>query len=442
MNFKLGAPALAGMLFCALFSSSVCWAQKQQTLSKDEQSQISEMMRTAHDDVKNYYYDPKLGGLDWDARYRQYDAMIAKAHNMGDGFRLVAAFLGGLKDSHTFFNPPERANIYEAGYRMTLEGNDAFITQVRPGTEAESKLHIGDQIVTMDGYNVNRDDYHDLRYFFGILSPQPAAQFDLLSPAGEERKAVVSSIVKPRSRLVTDLTNTVDAGEFERHLEDNEQISRSRVVEIGDVAIWQVKQFFDNAQEFERAISIARKHKAFIIDLRGNPGGSTETLSRLVSTFFDHDVKICDRVGKKDHKPMIAQDHGQKFTGQVIVLVDSGSASCSELFARVMQLEHRGTVIGDRTSGAVMESRHYSEKQGFGTIIVYGFSVTQANLIMSDGKSLEKIGVTPDELMLPTAADLAAGRDPVLAHAMELAGVKLDPAAAGKLFPFEWPPLQ
>jgi hypothetical protein len=47
----------------------------------------------------------------------------------------------------------------------------------------------------------------------------------------------------------------------------------------------------------------------------------------------------------------------------------------------------------------------------------------------------------PYEVMLPTGADLAAGRDPVLAHAADLAGVKLDPVAAGKLFPFEWQPL-
>jgi C-terminal processing protease CtpA/Prc len=107
----------------------------------------------------------------------------------------------------------------------------------------------------------------------------------------------------------------------------------------------------------------------------------------------------------------------------------------------VVQLEHRGTVIGDRTSGKVMEALEIGDSQGADIRIFYGFSVTEANLIMSDGKSLEKTGVTPDELLLPTGADIAAGRDPVLSHAAELAGVKLDPVAAGKMFPFEWLPL-
>jgi C-terminal processing protease CtpA/Prc len=65
-------------------------------------------------------------------------------------------------------------------------------------------------------------------------------------------------------------------------------------------------------------------------------------------------------------------------------------------------------------------------------------SVTVQDVLMGDGKSLEGAGVTPDEVLLPTAADLAAGADPVLARAAALAGVQLDPAKAGALFPALW----
>lgn len=60
---------------------------------------------------------------------------------------------------------------------------------------------------------------------------------------------------------------------------------------------------------------------------------------------------------------------------------------------------------------------------------------------MADNKSLEKVGVTPDVVVLPTGADLTDGQDPAMVKAAELAGLKLDAAAAGKLFPFEWPPM-
>ena len=85
-----------------------------------------------------------------------------------------------------------------------------------------------------------------------------------------------------------------------------------------------------------------------------------------------------------------------------------------------------------------MESRFFPYKSGLDIVAFWGVSITDADLIMSDGKSLEKTGVTADETVLPTSADLAAKRDPVLARAAHLLGVKLDAAKAGLLFPIEW----
>lgn len=57
---------------------------------------------------------------------------------------------------------------------------------------------------------------------------------------------------------------------------------------------------------------------------------------------------------------------------------------------------------------------------------------------MSDGKCFEHVGVVPDEVLLPAAADLAGGRDPALARAASLCGVEIDPETAGGHLPIEW----
>ena len=153
----------------------------------------------------------------------------------------------------------------------------------------------------------------------------------------------------------------------------------------------------------------------------------------------DHEVKIGDRIGRTSTKPMMAKPAKEPFTGKLIVLIDSRSASASEVLARTIQLEKRGTVIGDLSSGSVMGAQFYTHKLGAGTVVYFGAEITEVDLRMPDGQTLEKKGVTPDELLLPTPANLSREEDPVLAHAAELLGVKLSPAHAAKLFPYEWP---
>ena len=196
-------------------------------------------------------------------------------------------------------------------------------------------------------------------------------------------------------------------------------------------------QFDLDDHEVHEMIRKANKSKSLILDLRGNGGGSLETLQRLAGALVG-EVKIADLRKRKTRKPLNAKASAStKFSGPLMVIIDSESGSASEVLARVVQLDKRGTVIGDGSAGAVMQARQTSLQVGADAVF-YGLSVTDADLIMRDGESLEHTGVTPDEILLPTAADLAAGLDPVLARAAKLGSVDLDPKKACALLPVEW----
>jgi C-terminal processing protease CtpA/Prc len=397
-----------------------------------------EMLHDIYYDVRKDYYDPTFHGVDLEHNYRQTDALIDTAGSNGDAFRLIAGFLDGLHDTHLFFQPPMRSYSLQVDYRVAMIGTHCFVTQVRPGTDAATKLHVGDEILGLNGYAVSRADSWDLDYFFHALSPAIREQFILLSPAGEKRTVVITHAMKA-SKNVIDLTSGDDFWDLVRQDQNDEDLLRERYLEHGDVMVWKMAEFNANIDTVESMYGKARKHQTLIIDLRGNPGGSIDSLEMIAGYLFDHDVKISDRIGRKTLKPQIAKSFHNPYKGKLIVLIDSGSASSSELLARVVQLEHRGTVLGDTSAGAVMEANEIGGQTGGDTVIPYGVSITDANLLMADGKSLEHLGVTPDELILPTAADLAAGRDPVMVRAFQIAGSTLPDGSLNKSFPFLWP---
>jgi carboxyl-terminal processing protease len=153
------------------------------------------------------------------------------------------------------------------------------------------------------------------------------------------------------------------------------------------------------------------KGSSLVLDLRGNGGGWVKTLEWLASTLFDRRLKIADVLGRKKNKTFVAQPRGEVFKGPLVVLVDSRSGSAAEVLGRVVQIEKRGTVIGDRTAGAVMQSRVHPLKVGLDRIVPYAISITNADVIMGDGQSLEKVGVTPrSALPRRMASNAGAGR--------------------------------
>lgn len=161
-----------------------------------------------------------------------------------------------------------------------------------------------------------------------------------------------------------------------------------------------------------------------------------------IGYFFDHPIKFGTEVSRGKSKERVAKNQGShEFAGDLVVLVDSTSASASEVFARVMQIEKRGKVIGDATSGKVMTAQLF----GIAATRLYTFSVsrievTVADLVMSDGQRLEGKGVVPDVPIVPTGRALAEKADPILAYAAKMEGAQLSAEDAGKFYFITRPP--
>jgi C-terminal processing protease CtpA/Prc len=436
---------LAFLSLTVLTSSALVFTLAQTPqISKLDRERAQQMLKTAIDEVRKNYYDPKFHGVDLDKEYVEAKRRIDTVTTMNMAIASIANALDSLDDSHTFFLPPEHPVRFDYGWHYQMVGDRCFVTEVRPKSDAEAKgVEPGDQLLSINGISPTRDITWKLQYMFGALRPQPSLKLVLQSPNGQQRTVEVAAYVRETKRF-TDLSNPdgSDIWNLIHEIETDEHGVRTRFAEFGEpLIVMKLAEFDFTPGEVGEMIAKVRKHKTLALDLRGNPGGSIETLEYIVGNIFGKDVKIADRVGRKEHKPQMAKTSNEPYSGKLIVLVDSRSASAAEIFARLTQLEKRGTVLGDRTSGSVMQSRQFSEKMGADVNVFYGVSISNADVIMSDGKSLEHVGVIPDELILPTAADLATGRDPVLSRAAELAGVSVSPSNAGKLFPYEWAPL-
>ncbi len=423
---------LTGLLLVCLLVA----ATAQSGLDSFDRENAKAMLSAAKEDLKKNYYDPALRGIDIDAHFKAAEDKLKAATTRDQLILIVAQSVLSLDDSHTFFIPPSRAALVKYGWEMKIVGDRAFISAVKPGSDAETTgLKVGDEILAVDGFRPSRDNIWKMGYRYYALTPARSIRLMVQSPGQQQSREL-----NVPSKITRTATQTDWGKIFVQYLRERRDVEEDRFVEVGkDLFIWQMTTFSTSETHIDSMMGKASRFKTLILDLRGNHGGYVKALERLGGYFFDRDVKIFDEKFRKETKPSTAKSRGSSmFKGDLIVLVDSESASASELFARLIQIEKRGKVIGDRTSGSVMVSKYFDHQIGVGSVLYFGTRVTVADAIMSDGKSLENVGVVPDVVMVPEGADLAAKLDPVLAHAASLAGVKLDPAKAGALFPKEW----
>ncbi|MFM9905401.1 MAG: S41 family peptidase [Pyrinomonadaceae bacterium] len=404
-----------------------------------ERGRHRDMLQRIKEDIKKNYFDPSFKGIDIEANFKKAEEKMKVAVSIGQMSGIIAQFVADFDDSHLFFVPPGKATKTDYGFEMKIIGSQCFVTRLDSKSDAAQKgLEIGDEIVSFEGLSPRRENLWKLTYLFYRLRPRMQIKLSLVKPSGKNLALDIAAKIIPGKRVLD--ANGQDLNQIIRDEETAYYKSVKQYIydKTPGIFVWKMPSF---SLEPERVDDILEKAKkaSLILDLRGNGGGRVDMTLRLIGNVFPSDVKLYDEKSRKDTKSITAKSRKNgALDGKLIVLIDSQSASASEIFSKVVQLEKRGVVIGDLSAGAVMESRYFGHESGVDVIAFYGASVTVADLIMKDGKSLEKIGVLPDEMVVPTGKDLAEKRDIVLARAFELLGVKITAEEAGKIFPNEY----
>ena len=426
---SLPARYLACALTLALAATAVMVTASGAQVSGRDREVALHMLRRVHEDLRKHYYDPAFRGIDVEARFKDAEAKVRQAGSTNEVNHILADLLLVFNDSHTRFYLPQRAVRVDYGWDMRMIGDAPFIVRVNEKSDAKAKgLAAGDRVLWLNKFQPTRKNLWWLRYYYQFVRPQSLQRLVVAKPDGVEKVYDISS-----------RTEQVSVVQFDDLIAEiikamNDTAGRDETYEIGkEILIWRMKGFGDE-EDVERALKRARGFKTLVLDLRGNGGGLVKTLERMVSLSFDRPVVVGVETTRKGTTTTTAKPGRDVFTGRMIALVDSESASAAEMYARLLQIEKRGTVVGDRTAGAVMTSQFFPHTVGVGQIAFFGTSITVGDVRMSDGSSLEHVGVTPDIPLVPTAADLAAGHDPVLARAISEAGGQMTPQEAGRLF--------
>ena len=175
------------------------------------------------------------------------------------------------------------------------------------------------------------------------------------------------------------------------------------------------------AQDLDRAVDELRSVDALVIDLRGNPGGVGFMAAGFAGHFFVEPTNLGDMTARSGTLHFLAQPRTvaaggravNPFAGPIAILVDSQTASTSEVFAGGMVDVHRAEVFGGPSAGAALPAVLLTLQDG--DILIYAI----ADFRVPSGKSLEGCGVHPTVIPSPTLLDYRSSSDPTLRQALE-----------------------
>lgn len=326
---------------------------------------------------------------------------------------LVASF----GDPYTVFFPPEEAEMFESdisgqfqGVGMEIGIREGILTVVAPlkGTPAaRAGIRTGDKIVQIDD--------------------TPSADMSVDKAVklirGKKGTAVKFTIVREgegEPLVITVLRDVIEIPTIDTEIKESDGNTQGNSVDSGDVFVIRLYNFSANsANLFRNSLRdfvISDKHK-LILDLRGNPGGYLEAAVDMASWFLPAG-KIVVREDFADGGNRNAyRSKGYDIFNEnlkMVILVDGGSASASEILAGALSEHKIATLVGTKTfgKGSVQELVPITDNTSL--------KVTIARWLTPNGVSISKSGITPDVVVELTNKDIEEKRDPQMEKALEV----------------------
>lgn len=337
----------------------------------------------------------------WDLVHQQYVDQPVDDELLMRG--AIAGMLNSLGDPNTSYMDPvqfQQANAplegeYE-GIGAWVDTSGEFLTIISPmeGSPAEAAgLKSGDLIIAVDGDDmVGVDPSLALR---DVLGPAGSTVVLTIEREGLDEPFDVSIV---REKIVIPLVTS-------KMLDNN--IAYLQIIQFGDKTEADVKSHLREL--------LKNDPDGLVLDLRNNPGGYLETAIGVTSQFISDGVIMYEVHGTGEEVTFTARANGLATDIPLVVLVNEGSASASEITAGAIQDRGRGKLVGATTfgKGTVQSWSTLVDEQG-------AVKITIARWLTPNRTQIHGVGLTPDYIVELTEEDAEANLDPQLDRAVEL----------------------
>jgi len=315
----------------------------------------------------------------------------------------IEGMVGALDDPYSVFFPPKEAKTFQedirgdfSGVGMEIGSRKGVLTVIAPlkGTPAyRAGIKSGDKIIKIDD-KMSADMAADEAAM--LIRGKKGTTVKLTISREGEDKPLEIEITRDTIQIPVLDTETKPGGIF--------------VIKLYNFSAKSPDAFRKALREFASS-----GNGKMILDLRGNPGGYLEAAVDMASWFLPAG-KIVAREKFSDGSETLSRSKGYYVFKKLpmVILVDGGSASASEILAGALSEHGVATLVGEKTfgKGSVQELIPITPRTSL--------KLTIARWLTPKGRSISKEGLEPDVKVELTKEDIEAGKDPQMEKAIEI----------------------